>query len=132
MALLAVPLADFGVVMTDPGRSPSLAGRAAFAQLNLQRGEVQKAKGQKVPLETSRLLQGGEREDQVAVLLCFCVLSPGSFISLGEFVFMLWLSFKSCIGYLGQIWMRCKISDGNQLKALLLLSPTHVQPEEEL
>lgn len=61
MALLAVPLADSGVVMTDPGRSPSLIGRATFAQLSLQRGEVQKAKGQKVLLETSRLLQGGER-----------------------------------------------------------------------
>lgn len=30
LALLAVPLADLLVVMTDPGRSPSLVGRTAL------------------------------------------------------------------------------------------------------
>lgn len=35
-ALLAVTLMDSVVVMTEPGRSPSLVGRTALAQLNLK------------------------------------------------------------------------------------------------
>lgn len=61
LALLAVPLADLVVVMTDAGRSPSLVGRSALTQLNLKQGEVWKGEGQNVSPKISELFEGGER-----------------------------------------------------------------------
>jgi len=80
--------------------------------------------------ETSGLLKGGEGEDQMVVLLYFCAPSPGSFVLLGEFMLILRLSFKSSRevdSYLGQLWMNCKASDGNQLEACILAVYMYVE-----
>lgn len=56
------------------------------------------------------------------VVLRFCAPSPGSFVLLTGFMFILCLSFKSRSefdSYLSQIRPYCKISDGNQLEAFI-------------
>ena len=124
LALLAVPLAASVVVMTDPGRSPSLVGRTALAQLNLKRGEVWKGKGQNVPVlkpqRSSRVGRGGPDGGPVVFLCCITWMLC---LALRVHVDTLRLSFKSCRevdSYLGQLWMYCKVSDGNQLEAFIL------------
>lgn len=56
------------------------------------------------------------------VVLRSCAPSPGSFVLLTEFMFILCLSFRSYREvdlYLDLIWPYCKISDGNQLEAFV-------------
>lgn len=80
LALLAVPLAGLVVVMTDPGRSPSLAGRTALTQLNLKQGEAWKGEGQKMslpkPQSSLRVGRGGPDGGPVVSL---CSIT-GSFV----------------------------------------------------
>lgn len=63
------------------------------------------------------------------VVLRFCAPSPGSFVLLTGFMFILCLSFKSCReldSYLDLIWPYCKISGGNQLKAFIFFGCRYV------
>lgn len=96
LALLAVPLADLVVVMTDPGRSPSLVGRSALTQLNLKQGEVWKGEGQNVSLPTSqsslRVGRGGPDGGLVASL---CSITWIVCVALGVCVDTLGVSIKS-------------------------------------
>lgn len=86
LALLAVPLADLVVVMTDPGRSPSLVGSTALTQLNLKQGELWKGEGQNVSLPKSHNSLGvrrGEPDGGPVVSLCSIT---GSFVWLWELI----------------------------------------------
>lgn len=97
LALLAVLLAASVVVMTDPGRSPSLVGRTALAQLNVKRGEVWKGKGQNVPLlkpQSSSRVGGGGPDGGPVVFLCS--ITWMLCLALRVHVDTLRLSFKSC------------------------------------
>lgn len=121
LALLAVPLADSVVVMTDPGRSPSMVGRTALTQLNPKRGEVWKEEGQNVslpkPQSSLRVGRGGPDGGPVLFL---CSITWILCLALGVRVDTLRLSTESCRevhSYLGQLWIRCKVSDSNQLEA---------------
>lgn len=124
LALLAVPLAASVVVMTDPGSGPSLVGRTALAQLNLKRGEVWKGKGQNVavlkPQGSPRVGRGGPDGGPVV----FPCSIPWIFsLALRVHADTLRLSFKTCRevdSYLGELWLYCKVSDGNQLEAFIL------------
>lgn len=105
LALLAVLLAASVVVMTDPGRSPSLVGRTALAQLNVKQGEVWKVKGQNVPLlkpQSSSRVGGGGPDGGPVVFLCS--ITWMLCLALRVHVDTLRLSFKSCrdvASYLG-------------------------------
>lgn len=91
--------------MTDPGRSPSLVGRTALAQLNVKRGEVWKGKGQNVPLlkpQSSSRVGGGGPDGGPVVFLCS--ITWMLCLALRVHVDTLRLSFKSCrdvASYLG-------------------------------
>lgn len=124
LALLAVPLAASAVVMTDPGRSPSLVGRTALARLNLKQREVWKGKGQNVaflkPQGSSRVGRGGPDGGPVVFL---CSITWILCLALRVHVDTLRLSFKTCRevdSYLGWLWRYCKVSNGNQLEAFIL------------
>lgn len=83
-----------------------------------------KGKGQNVPLlkpqGSSRVGRGGPDGGPVLFL---CSVTWIFCLALRIHVDTLRLSFKSCRevdSYLGQLWMYCEISDGNQLEAFIL------------
>lgn len=92
-----MPLAASLLAMTDPGRSPSLLGRTALAQLNLEQGEVWRGKGQNVPLlkpqGSSGVGRGGPDGGPVVFL---CSITWILCLALRVCVDTLGLSFKSC------------------------------------
>lgn len=119
LALLAVPLADLLVLMTDPGRSPSLPGRTALTQLSLKQGEGQNAS---LPKSQNSLRVGRGRPDGGPVV-SLCSITWILCLALGVCFDTLGVSIKSCRevhSYLGQLWVRCKASDVNQLQAFTL------------
>lgn len=124
LALLAVPLADSVVVMTDAGRSLSLVGRTALTQLNLKQGEVWKEKGQNVPLlKPQSSLRVGRRGPDGGPVVSLCSITWILCLALGVHVDTLRLSIKSCRelhSCSGQLRIRCKANDVNQLEAFTL------------
>lgn len=106
--------------MTDPGRSPSLVGRTALAQLNVKRGEVWKGKGQNVPLlkpQSSSRVGGGGPDGGPVVFLCS--ITWMLCLALRVHVDTLRLSFKSCrdvASYLGSYGCIVKFVMGTSWK----------------